>query len=351
MKIYYFFILFLLFSFKIKAQDTVKVSGNLSASQVAEQDYNNGIEALKRNDFEGAITLFNNSLASNPSFDKALANRAVAYSQLKNYSLALLDINRAITLNAYNPEFYFNKSLIFFSQQLKDSQTVALDNCLKINPGHAEACYYKGMMHFEFKEFEKAIEYYTKAINSKANYVYAYNDRGSVKRAKGDYSGAIADYEKALSFDNSQFFILNNLGSAYRLNKNYSKAIETYSKSLQKKPSYLIALSNRGAAHFENNNLKAAQEDFEAVLKQDPKNAYAYNNLASIAIKNKDYKKAKEMASRSIEFDQKNGPAFYNRGIARQMLREEDGSCSDWKKASDLGVNDAKLFINANCLD
>ena len=57
------------------------------------------------------------------------------------------------------------------------------------------------------------------------------------------------------------------------------------------------------------------------------------------------------MASQSIANDPKNGPAYYNRGIARQMLREEADCCSDWKKALELGVTGAKSFINASCLD
>jgi Flp pilus assembly protein TadD len=55
------------------------------------------------------------------------------------------------------------------------------------------------------------------------------------------------------------------------------------------------------------------------------------------------------MATRAIELDPKNGPAYYNRGIASQMLREEDNSCNDWKKALELGVEGARLVINTSC--
>ena len=144
-------------------------------------------------------------------------------------------------------------------------------------------------------------------------------------------------------------FIYNNLGSAYRLNKSYSKAIDWYSLAIKKDPNYLLAIMNRGVAHFENNDLTASQADFENLLAHDPKNTSAYNNLCSIALKNKDYKKAQTLASRAIELDEKNGPAYYNRGIAKQQLREEEGSCSDWKKALELGVSGAKAFINASC--
>src|SRR6185436_5585239 len=110
---------------------------------------------------------------------------------------------------------------------------------------HAEAAYYKGLAYYESNELDKAITFYSQAIASNPQYVYAYNDRASVKRAKADYAGAIADYEKALSIDNSLVFIHNNLGSAYRLNKNYPKAIEAYTSAYQKNPAYLLALINR----------------------------------------------------------------------------------------------------------
>ena len=102
---------------------------------------------------------------------------------------------------------------------------------------------------------------------------------------------------------------------------------------------------------FESGDLAAAKKDFESALNLDPKNSFAYNNLASIAIKNQDYKKAKDLAGRAIELDPQNGPAYYNRGIALQMLREEEACCKDWKKALSLGVEGAQVFIHLSCND
>ena len=122
-----------------------------------------------------------------------------------------------------------------------------------------------------------------------------------------------------------------------------------YSKAISLDPTYFTAINNRGATYIENNALKLAQADFESVLKKDPFNSFAYNNLASIAIKEKDFKKAKELTSKAIQLNAKNGPAYYNRGIALQMLHEEDACCADWKKAVELGVENAQTFINVSC--
>jgi tetratricopeptide (TPR) repeat protein len=349
----HFFFLGLLFcSGLLRAQeDTVKVAVELTPEQVAEQDYNKGLNALKDHDYTTSVDLFSKCLAAKPNFDKALSNRAIAFTNLKRYNEALIDINLAIAANPENPDNYFNKSLIYQGMNLADSQQVALDKCLALNGTHADAAYYKGLMAYEKQDYDKAIGYYTVAVDSRHDFVFAYNDRGSARRAKGDYAGAINDYLKAIEHDSTQAFIYNNLGTAYRFSKNYLAAINAYNKALLRDPKYLIAVLNRGATNFERNNLKAAQSDFESVLTADAKNSFAYNNLSSVAIKNKDYKKARDLASRAIELDPKNGPAFFNRGIARQMLREEDGCCADWNKAYELGVEGAKAYVNASCLD
>ena len=41
--------------------------------------------------------------------------------------------------------------------------------------------------------------------------------------------------------------------------------------------------------------------------------------------------------------------AFYNRAIAKEMLRDLDGACSDWKKAHELGLDAASTYFNSTC--
>lgn len=331
------------------AQDTVKVALTLTPEQQAELDYNNGIDALKKNDHALAADLFTRCLLVKNSLEKAYANRAVAYTHLKKYDEAVEDIGRAIALSPQNPAYYYNKSLIFFAEGKKDSQDVALDKCLGLDAAHADAAYYKGMLCYERREFDRSVGYFGIAIQNKPDYVFAYNDRGSAYRAKGDLENAINDYLAALQLDSTHVFIYNNLGSAYRLSGKTDLAIGAYNRAFRLNPKYTLALLNRGCTYFDMGNYKAAQSDFEEVLFIEPNNSAAYNNLASIALKNKEYKKAKELASRAIELDSKNGQAFYNRGIAAQLLREEDACCADWKSAYALGVEGAKVFINTSC--
>jgi tetratricopeptide (TPR) repeat protein len=129
----YFALGFLLSVMSFRAQDTVKVAIPALTEQQAEQNYNLGIEAMQKRDYQLAISLFSNCLLIKPAFDKAYANRAIALTQIKKYAEALKDINAALYYNSDNPEYFFNKSLIFWGMHEKDSQVVALDQCLKMN--------------------------------------------------------------------------------------------------------------------------------------------------------------------------------------------------------------------------
>ncbi len=129
-----------------KAQDTVKVAVVAEGEQQAELNYNLGIEALNKKEYSQAIQLFSECLLLKPNFDKGYANRAIAFTELKKYPEALMDINSAIHYNSQNPEYLFNKGLIFWRINERDSQLVVLNQCLEMNPKHPEAYYYKALL-------------------------------------------------------------------------------------------------------------------------------------------------------------------------------------------------------------
>jgi hypothetical protein len=43
------------------------------------------------------------------------------------------------------------------------------------------------------------------------------------------------------------------------------------------------------------------------------------------------------------------GYAYFNRGVAKENLRDVKGACKDWNEAIQNGVTAAKQFIDAEC--
>ena len=159
----------------------------------------------------------------------------------------------------------------------------------------------------------------------------------------------IADYEKAVAADNKLFFAYNNLGSAKRNKGDNDGAIAAYNKAIALKPDYYMALNNRGAAKLNKNEIAAAIADFDAALKIKSDYVLAMNNMASAYIKKQEYKTAEEWCTKALFLDEKAGACYLNRGIAKQMLKDEEGACADWKKAAELGIPVGKNYSSGLC--
>src|SRR4051812_27196749 len=105
-------VIFLSFARVVVAQDTVKVAVPLTPEQSAEIEYNKGLTLITKQDYRGATEVLTKAITLLPSYEKAYAARAVAYSHQKKYQDALIDINTAIKANPTDADHYFNKSLI-----------------------------------------------------------------------------------------------------------------------------------------------------------------------------------------------------------------------------------------------
>ncbi len=66
--------------------------------------------------------------------------------------------------------------------------------------------------------------------------------------------------------------------------------------------------------------------------------AFAWNNRAAAYLKLEDYAKADADASKAISLNKEYAEAYLNRGHAREMLRQPDAACQDWRRAADLGL-------------
>jgi tetratricopeptide (TPR) repeat protein len=243
----------------------------------------------------------------------------------------------------------FGKAQSFYAVNKKDSCITYLNRTTFVDEKNSKAFYLSGQINFELGNYKSAISDYDKAIAAKPDFAYAYNDRASAKKMLGDEDGAIADYEKALSIDSKLFFAYNSLGSCKRNKGENALAIDSYNKAIALKPDYYIALNNRGTAKLNTNDFEGALSDFNAALKQKSNYILAINNIASVYIKKKEYKAAADWADKAIKLDATLGSAYLNRGIAKQMLKDEDGACADWKKAAEYGVSEGKSYSAGLC--
>ena len=180
----------------------------------------------------------------------------------------------------------------------------------------AKVYYNSGNAKYRLKDYSGAISDYTKAINLDPDYAEAYTNRGAAKRLVKDYSGAISDCTKAINLTPDDFIAYNNRGNAKNNLNDFTGAISDYTKAIENDGAYTNAYLNRG--YVKDHELK--------------------DHIGAII----DYTKA-------IEIEPDNVLVYYNRGIAKGNLDDMEGACSDWRKASSLGDEDAAEFVKEDC--
>ncbi|HEY1057043.1 MAG TPA: tetratricopeptide repeat protein, partial [Emticicia sp.] len=170
----------------------------------------------------------------------------------------------------------------------------------------------QGNVAYKKGEYEKAIKYFSEAIDKTPSFADAYNNRGSAKLANEDLNGAIVDFEKAVSLDNDFILAKYNLSDALsntdRLDEslNLLKSIE---KKYQDSSFYFVTLSN---IYIQKNKFPEAQQVLQKAISLDSKNDKALTNLGFVQYQEKDYQQAKANFEKAIALNPKQDFAFNN---------------------------------------
>ena len=151
-----------------------------------------GLEYMKQNLYEQAITEFDNALSINNTWFPVYYNRAISYA-------------------------YFNRGILYenlgiYANAIQDySQTISL------RPDFIQAYHYRGIARFRMNDLEGALKDYNEALRlgknvdlevAKAkefglNSSALYFNRGVVLQKQGQLEAAVRDYTEAIDIDPS----------------------------------------------------------------------------------------------------------------------------------------------------
>jgi tetratricopeptide (TPR) repeat protein len=170
------------------------------------------------------------------------------------------------------------------------------------NPRVTVAYYNRGVAKFNAKDYQGAVDDYSKAVQLKPDYAEAYNNRGESKVRLQDCEGALKDFDAAIAMKADYAHAYFNRANLKNRLKNYGAAIDDFNKTLSMEPHHVDTHFNRAYARSRLQDHEGALHDLSKVIELRPGNAVAYNN----------------------------------RGIAKAMLGDYRGAIDDFNKAIKL---------------
>ena len=149
-----------------------------------------------------------------------------------------------------------------------------------------------------------------------------YFARGVARSMLKNFDGAIEDFTKAIA--TSDDFASAYFGRAYAFASRAAAPHASEEKG---------SIANPGVA-----DLQAAIRDLDAALKINPSLAYAWFNKGNIYFETGDFTSALQNYDEAIKIYPDFGEAYYNRGLAYMKLGNKQRAFADISKAGELGV-------------
>ena len=179
---------------------------------------------------------------------------------------------------------YINKGM------LDEAEKYALQ-AVAINPRFADGFNNLGIISYKKGLFQKAVEYYSKAISISGKDAYLYN-LGAVYRQANVPEGALKAYQQALAvnpYSSKMYFMIGNV---YLDKNDPENAAKNYELGLKLEPGSAEMLTNLGVAYAQLKKNAEALNAFNRSLAINPRIAESYYSMGFVYHAQKDYPNA-----------------------------------------------------------
>jgi tetratricopeptide (TPR) repeat protein len=279
---------------------------------------------------------------------------------LKDYEKALADYNKGIELNPTDSGLHFRKAYVY--NGYLDKPALALESYLEVarlNPDYKVNNNIALIYENYIKDYQKALEYYTKEIELHPSDANAYGNRADLYASQlEDLEKALEDYNKAVEVDPENSYNYEMRGDFYQnYLKDYEKALADYNTGIELNPTDSDLHFSK--AYLYDQYLDKSALSLESYLKSlelNPDDSEANINIARIMRFKKDFNSSVKYYAKAITIDTTSSKAHIWRGIVFQHdLKKTDMAMKDYIKAINLNPESysgllyrAKLYLELN---
>lgn len=276
------------------------MNGYIGCSFCQEGKFQKGIDA-----FEKAIDIESDTYRKG----LLLRLRADAYYMIRNYTLALKDAEKALTLNPQLTEVHLLKAGIYTRLNKLNFAIGEYCYAIQLNPTHSGYYFNRGVLRIKLEMYEDALKDFDQSLEC---------------LSKDLSSNSISWHYYNRAYTHQQLFL-------------YDKALDDYSFTIEKNPADAEALNNRGVILNHLGRYEEALADFNHAIHLDahqlfPQLGHLYTNRGIVYIKLKDIEKG------HADLDKAHKEIFRNKNIVTdtygmvtigpkplKIVRSEDG--------------------------
>ncbi len=216
---------------------------------------------------------------------------------------------------------------------------------LKEDPNHFDARHLLGVIAYQTRQLDLAVEFISKAISINANFADAHSNLGNALKDLGRANEAVVSYDRAIFLAPDYADAHYNRGVALQELRRFDEAVSSYDKALSLKPTSMM-YGNRGVALQALKRHEEALASFDSAIALNPGDAMAYSNRAVALQELKRLDEALASFDKAIALHPDSAEAHNNRGIVLHTLKRDEDALASFDKAIALQPDYAVAFNN-----
>lgn len=238
---------------------------------------------LERQDSVGALGYVSRCIDHHKNNPQAYLMRCEIYANnLKDYTKALEDIDKAIKLEPSNVNYYINRSYLRY--QINDIRgTMAdLDYAIALDPNNVTAHYNRALLRSEVGDYNRAVEDYDFVLDRDPDNYPAFYNRTMMLINIGHYQQGISGLNAMLEKDKDDFVALYQRAMLYIETKQYQSALGDLNSILAKYPKFESGYMLRAQIKQRLGDKRGFEKDLEtavAVMKSKGVHYSSFNPL------------------------------------------------------------------------
>ncbi|HPM31831.1 MAG TPA: tetratricopeptide repeat protein [Chryseolinea sp.] len=299
--------------------------------------FENGEKLLNQGAYPEALEQFNKCLQQSPAYSEAYLNRAYAKQQLNDNEGANIDLSIYLEQKPDQPEALFARATLRYQLKKYAEAKEDLLKVLTLPAGETNTVY--------FKKPASSTSGITEVITTQSGFrPQIYNYLGLVDTELKKYPSAIVWLDSAIALDPNQPDYYVNRGVAKEAFDD-GTAVADYKKALTIKPDHAIALKNLSMHSRKQGNLTDADDQLERAIESDSSMLYPYLERAYQRMEAGYYKGAEEDYSSALKVTETDPEIWFNRGLAREKLKNWAGAYADYTKVIELNEKLEKAWL------
>lgn len=308
--------------------------------------FEEGNVKFKNGDIAGAKTSYQKATELDQSFAEAYINLSICWEKENNLEKAKEVMTNAInSMIPLNARAFAQRGKIAYKMNDFEAAVYNFNQAISLDNLNNDYHFFSGASSLAMYDSESGQKSLKKAVEIKPS------DRNKIGLANAyimqkKYNDGISTLTSIPNYESSSMACINLAICYHGLEKEEEtkKYLDLAKANGGDKQSEFHNLT--GLIHSSKGNNDQAMTGFNRAIELENGNHSYYNDRASHLIKIENYKDALVDLNKALEIKPDFGKAYYNRGIVKEMLRDEEGACLDWEYAFFLGYAQAEELLN-----